>query len=143
MKQIEIWGTIVLTVTIALCIISGIGGGGIVLPLLMLFFNMQMTPAVAVSAIKTLLGGLVRFHTILNERHPEKDAVSLDYSMSNFMLPSVLIGSVVGVFLNKILSEMILNILLTILLAILTWMAAGTAVKIYKKETNEFNEIEQ
>lgn len=142
MKQIEIWGTFVLTITIALCIISGIGGGGVVLPLLMIFFNLPTKTAVAVSGVKTLLGGLVRYHTILNERHPEKDAVSLDYSMSVLMLPTVLVGSITGVFLNKILPELILNILLTLLLAGLTLMASTKAKSIYKKESEEIKMIE-
>lgn len=142
MKQIEIWGTIVLTITIALCIISGIGGGGVVLPLLMIFFNLPTKTAVAVSGVKTLLGGIVRYHTILNERHPEKDATSLDYSMSVLMLPTVLVGSITGVFLNKILPELILNILLTLLLGGLTFMASTKAKSIYKKESDEIKAIE-
>lgn len=142
-KQIEIWGTLVLTVMIALAVISGIGGGGIVVPLLMIFYNMDTKEAVAVSGFTILLGSLVRYGTTVKQRHPDKDATTIEYGISNLMLPTVLVGSITGVFLNQILPEIILQVLLCLVLAFLTWMSAGKAKSIYKKESKEFDDIRE
>lgn len=143
LKPVEIGGTLVLALMIALAVISGIGGGGIVVPLLMMFYHMSTKTAVAVSGFTIFLGSIVRFGTTMKQRHPDKDATSIDYSISNLMLPNVLLGSISGVFLNELLPELVLQICLFIVLSFLTWAAYGTSVKIYNKETKELDEIEK
>lgn len=100
MKTIEIYGIIVMTIMIMMAVIAGIGGGGIMVPLLMIFFNMQTKEAAAVSGFTIWFGSIIRYSTNFNQRHPDKDAVAIDYGLSNLMLPTVLVGSVSGVFLN-------------------------------------------
>jgi len=41
MFPIEIIGTVVLTFLMALAVMAGIGGGGIIVPLLMAFYNLN------------------------------------------------------------------------------------------------------
>lgn len=120
LKGIEIGGTIVLTVLMALAVMSGIGGGGIIVPLLMIFYGMDTKTAVAVSGFTILTGSITRYITTIKNRHPEKDATSIEYGLTNIMLPTVLLGSIVGVFLNTILPALVLQILLCVLLTFLT-----------------------
>lgn len=97
-----------LTILMALAVMSGIGGGGIIVPLLMAFYDMSTKEAVAVSGFTILSGSICRYFTTYKNRHPEKDATTIEYSLTNVMLPTVLLGSIVGVFLNTILPALVL-----------------------------------
>ena len=41
LQGIEIGGTVVLTILMALAVMSGMGGGGIIVPLLMAFYQLE------------------------------------------------------------------------------------------------------
>ena len=137
MHSSEILGTIVLTFLMALAVISGIGGGGIIVSLLMVFYKLNTHEAIAVSGFTIFMGSLARYMMTLNKRHPDKDATLVDYSLANIMLPTVLVGSLFGVFLNLILPSMILQICLSVVLAILAITSGFKAVDIYSKESIE------
>lgn len=92
----------------ALAVMSGIGGGGIIVPLLMIFYKLDTKEAVAVSGFTILTGSITRYIITFNDRHPLKDATCIDYGITNVMLPTVLIGSIVGVFFNLLLPAIII-----------------------------------
>ena len=92
----------------ALAVMSGIGGGGIIVPLLMVFYKLQTKKAIAVSGFTILIGSLSRFFMTYKARHPKKDATCIEYSVTNVMLPVVLMGSVAGVFFNVIFPSVII-----------------------------------
>jgi uncharacterized membrane protein YfcA len=77
----------------ALSTVAGIGGGGIVIPFCMKFFNFQMKEAISLSGFSILTCSITRFIYNFNAKHPEKDAVVIDYGLASVMLPTVLIGS--------------------------------------------------
>lgn len=108
LHESELLGTVVLTILMALAVISGIGGGGIIVSLLMSFYKLNTREAIAVSGFTIFAGSISRFVITLKKRHPEKDAPVIDYSLANIMLPTVLIGSLVGVFLNLMLPAFML-----------------------------------
>jgi uncharacterized membrane protein YfcA len=139
--MIEIWGTAVLAVTKTLAVISGIGGGGIVVPLLMVFYNMNTKEAVAISGFTMLMGCCCRYGIVLRMRHPDKDATTVDYSVANLMLPTVLLGSVTGVFINQLLPDIILQFFLCFVLFTLTWFSFQKSRELYNKESSEFDDI--
>jgi len=116
----EAFGTAVLTVLMALAVMSGIGGGGIIVPLLIVFYKLDTKAAISVSGCTILSGSICRYFITLNERHPHKDATCIEYGLSNVMLPIVLIGSLSGVIFNMILPSVVLQICLTGLLSLLT-----------------------
>ena len=91
----------------ALAVMSGIGGGGIIVPLLMVFYKLSTKEAIAVSGFTILTGSICRFVITLNQRHPDKDAPCIEYGLSNVMLPTVLIGSVAGVFFNLLMPAIV------------------------------------
>jgi len=138
--KIEIIGTIILTILMALAVMSGIGGGGIIVPLLMAFYDLYTKQAIAVSGFTIFLGSIVRYFITLKERHPDKDATCVEYGLSNVMLPTILIGSLTGVFFNMMLPSIVLQILLTLLLGFLTYNSAMKARSIYRKENKRFEE---
>lgn len=108
LKAKEIYGTVVLTIFMVLAVVSGIGGGGIVVPLLMVFYDIDTKKAVAVSGFTILSGSICRYVTTVNNRHPDKDSTCIEYSLTNLMLPTVLIGSITGVFINLLFPSLIL-----------------------------------
>lgn len=94
-----------------------------------------MKQAIAVSGFTILTGSIARYFSTINNRHPEKDSTTIEYGLSNVMLPAVLVGSNLGVFFNMIMPSIILQILLTHLLLFLSVQGAFKAKEIYDKET--------
>lgn len=92
----------------AMAVISGIGGGGIIVSLLMVFYKLNTREAIAVSGFTIFVGSISRFIITINKRHPERDSPVIDYSLTNIMLPTVIIGSLFGVFLNLMLPSLVL-----------------------------------
>jgi uncharacterized membrane protein YfcA len=137
MMPIEIGGTFVLTILMALAVMSGIGGGGIIVPLLMVFFKLETKAAIAVSGFTILSGSISRFLLTYKARHPLKEATCIEYSVTNVMLPVVLIGSVAGVFFNVIFPSVIIQISLTLLLLFLSIQSSIKASDIYRKENED------
>lgn len=136
-QGIEIGGTVVLTILMAMAVMSGIGGGGIIVPLLMIFYSLETKAAVAVSGFTILTGSITRFIITYTDKHPNKDAVCIDYGVTNVMLPTVLVGSIAGVFFNLALPAILVQITLTLLLLFLTVNGARKARQIYNKENEE------
>lgn len=99
---------------------GGIGGGGAVVPFTMSFFGFLTKEAIAISGFCIFMCSLFRYVYQLNDKHPEKDAVIIDYSLASIMLPAVMMGSMVGVLANVILPPLILQTSLTGLLVFLT-----------------------
>ena len=78
---------------------------------------------------------LARFFFNYNERHPEKpNCTSIDYGMTNVMMPLTLVGAIIGAYVYVSFPTVILQILLTLLLISLTVQSARKAKEIYAKE---------
>ena len=92
----------------ALCTMAGIGGGGVVVPFCMTFFFFDTKSAIAISGFSIFACSIARFLFNLNQKHPEKDAVLIDYGVATVMLPSVMMGSLLGVFFNVMLPALVL-----------------------------------
>lgn len=68
---------------------------------------------------------LARFFFNFNERHPEKpNCTSIDYGMTNVMMPLTLVGAITGAYVYVTFPSIILQILLTFLLILLTMQSA-------------------
>ena len=105
----EIIGTITFALFMALSTVAGIGGGGVAIPMVMGFFDFEMKPAIAISSFSIMITTLARFMFNFNERHPEKpDCTSIDYGMTNVMMPLTLIGSLIGAFIYVSFPEIVL-----------------------------------
>ena len=137
LENLEIWGTAVLTIFMAVAIMSGIGGGGVIVCLLMFFFKLDTKSAIAINYFAIFSGAATRFIVTFNERHPEKDATTIDYGISNIMLPLVMMGTIFGIYCNMLLPELVIEILLALVLGVLTVFAFNKWSTIYKKETDE------
>ena len=135
MQPTEIAGFVILSVIMSLSTVAGIGGGGIVVPLIMVFYQFETKRAIAISGFSILTCSITRFFFTIKQKHPEKDMVVVDYSLATIMLPSVLIGSYLGVIFNVAFPSLILVIILTLLLSALSIQAGLQSIKIFKNET--------
>ena len=117
--------------------IAGIGGGGVVVPLLMTFFDFDTKEAIAISGFSILLCSVTRFAFNYRLKHPEKDSVALDYNLASVMLPTVLMGSFIGVLVNVSFPPLILQIILTIVLLFLTIQSGFKGKEIFNMETQK------
>ena len=116
----ELYGIIVLTILIALANVGGVGGGGLIIPVIMAFFSFDMKDAIAISGFTIFAGSVARFIYGYNSRHPDKDATVIDYGIVIVMMPLVLVGSFIGVLVNIMLPPILLSFFLTVVLILLT-----------------------
>ena len=101
-------GILVLLILLTLSSIGGVGGGGVVIPFLMTLFNFTTKSAIAISGFAIFISSLARYLFQLSDKHPEKDAVLIDYGLATIMLPIVIMGSMVGVLANVMLPSLVL-----------------------------------
>ena len=92
----------------AFSVMAGVGGGGIVVSLCMMCFQFDTKSAIALSGFSILICAVLRFFYNIDQKHPEKDAVVIDYGLATVMLPTVLMGSLIGVFINVMFPALIL-----------------------------------
>lgn len=94
---------------------AGIGGGGAILPILLLF-GFSANVAVALSNTIILIGAVTRFIFEFNNTHPSKKATLIDYGIVILMLPAVMVGSFIGVQLNLISPHIVILVTLGVVL---------------------------
>ena len=94
---------IFITIGSALSNAGGIGGGGLLIPILILILNFGTHEAIPISKLMIFTGALTAFIMGLKNKHPYRDATALDYNIAGILIPMILFGTIVGVTLNKIL----------------------------------------
>ena len=93
------------------------------IPFCMTFLGFSTKHAIAISGFTIFFCSVVRFLFFMNHKHPERDAVLIDYDLASIMLPIVMMGSMIGALASITLPNLVLQILLTLLmvsLAVLT-----------------------
>lgn len=90
------------------------------MPLTITFFGFSTKEAIAISGFSILTGSIGRYLFNINNRHPEKDATEIDYGVAALMLPTVLVGSFIGVFINIMFPALVLQAILFLLLGFLS-----------------------
>lgn len=105
---LEIAGTFVLSMIMALCTMAGIGGGGVTVPLIQNLFQFSLKKAIALSGFSIFVCSVTRFIVNFKQKHPEKNTVSLDYGLATVMNPTVLMGSFIGVIFNTWFPDLVI-----------------------------------
>ena len=136
----EFVGLFLLSALVGLANVSGIGGGGITVPLVGLCWGFSTKKAIALSGATIFFGQIVRFIYQIKNKHPEKKATHIDYGITIVMFPLVLTGTTIGVLVNLSFPPIILNACLCIILLILGIQSIFAAKKRYDKETRDMKE---
>ena len=112
------------------------GGGGVVLPIAMLFFQFDAKNAIALSNFSIFLSSLIRFLSNAHRPHPLKNGKGLlvDHNLSILMLPLIVSGSSIGVVLNIWLPNLIIIISYVFGLVFLGYGVFKKALKLFKAE---------
>jgi len=94
MDSSDFWGTLTVTLGLLVAAAGGIGGGGILVPLLILIFNFSPKFAVPLSNF-TIVGSSIT-NMVLNipKRHPECDRPLVDWDLILVMEPLTMAGAV-------------------------------------------------
>eukprot|EP00913_Durusdinium_trenchii_P031132 g29152.t1 len=88
---------------------GGVGGGGILVPLYMLFLRFRPRHAVALSNI-TVLGGAMANTGVNLLRRDENGRSLIDWNIIVMMEPATIGGTIVGSFLSKYLADFVLMV---------------------------------
>ena len=131
----DVLGFICATLGLMVAAGGGIGGGGILVPILILVMGFSPKHAIPLSNI-TVFGGAVA-NTLLNinKRHPLVDRPMVDWNLILVMEPLTIAGALCGAFLNKLLSETLLVVMLVVLLSFTAYNTLRKACKMYALET--------
>ena len=99
---------------------TGIGGGEIMVPLLVLLFLFETHAAVPLSLMIMLGGSFINTLMRIPRRHPDLDRPLINYSLVAYTLCPLLIGSTSGVLINRTIPDWLILLTMTGLLFYLT-----------------------
>merc|ERR1711998_7790 len=113
---------------------GGIGGGGVLVPLLILVMGFAIKSAIPLSNI-TILGGAI-FHIGRNifRRHPLADRPLIDWNFICLMQPMLIAGAVIGSFVNKVVADWFLAVFLFVILILTARRTWSNGMKQWAKE---------
>lgn len=138
----EIFGSMSAFVAIILASGSGLGGGGLLVPLYILIMTMSSHEAVPLSKSTIFGGAIASFLLNVKKRHPLVHSRPLiDYETMLLMEPMTLAGTIVGVNLNAVFPEWLITMLIVLLLTQTTIRMYHKGKKIWKEEADAENDI--
>lgn len=133
----EAIGLIFILIGSALSNAGGIGGGGLLIPILLLLLGFYTHEAIPISKLMIFTGALTSFVLGFRQRHPSRNSISIDYNIPLLLVPLLLFGTMVGVTLNKVTPPWLILVSLTIVLVVNTTKTAQKARTLYAKENKE------
>ena len=94
MKEIEFWGMVVTFAVLWFANMGGVGGGGMLVPVCIIFFRFDAKNAIALSNFSIFLSSVIRFLLNAKKPHPLKKGKGLlvDHNLSVLMLPMIISG---------------------------------------------------
>ena len=133
----EIVAICLLPILLAFASVAGVGGGVVVVPIVIGFYQMAAKEAIAISAVIVLESAVIRFFFFSAwKEHPEiKGRTEIDYSLVRMVYPLFMIGSYVGVILYILFSELWICILVITIMSTLSIQMIYTSIKKFKAET--------
>lgn len=134
----EILGSIVLFVTSALTNASGVGGGGVINPILGFIFKFNAQEGISMSKLIVFIGALtaiINTRNIMNPNIPYK--ASVDFNILIITIPLLLFGCSVGVLINQTFPDIIQYLILSLFYAITFWNSLKMANNLNKSESNK------
>ena len=121
-------------ITIMLSIGGGIGPGAILVAIYIIVMDFPPKVAIPLSCVTGL--GMNTFGTLLNckRRHPLSDRPIIDWDLILVMQPVVLLGALIGTYVNKVLEAKTLTVMLVLLLSVVAHMTLKKAKRMHHVE---------
>jgi uncharacterized membrane protein YfcA len=144
MKERELWGMIVVFGCLWLANMGGVGGGGMVVPIAMLFFKFDAKNAIALSNFSIFLSSAIRYLLNSPKPHPLKNGNGLlvDLNLALIMLPMIISGVSFGVIINIVMPDLIICAFFVIMLSYLGSGVVKKALKLRGIENEKLSKIE-
>lgn len=139
----DMWGTIFVILGLLVAASGGIGGGGILVPLLILVFGFSPKHAIPLSNFTILGSSITNMALNVPKRHPLANRPLVDWDLILVMEPLTMAGAIVGAFITKVLPDWILVVSLVILLAFTTWKTLKKGFSQFKKESKYFEDMKK
>ena len=130
----EFFGLVMIVIGSAFSNAGGIGGGGLLIPILLLILNFYTHEAIPISKLMIFTGALTSFILGFRQKHPMRNSISIDYNIPLLLVPMLLFGTMVGVTLNKVTPPWLILVSLTAVLIINTYKTLRRGVKLYREE---------
>ena len=119
---------------------GGIGGGGMLVPLLILIFEFSPKYAIPLSNFTIVGSSITNIVLNLVKRHPDADRPLVDWDLILVMEPLTMVGAIVGAFMSKVLPDWLLSVSLVLLLAVTTEATLKKGIQQWNKESAIFAE---
>ena len=128
---------------IVICIITftnagGLGGGGVIVPLMMGLYRFDAKNAIAISNFATPWSAVVRFVKNTGESHPLKNGkgILIDYNICTLMLPSAIVGASIGSIVNQMMPDPVILAFFILATAAMVYQALKKYCNLRKSERN-------
>ena len=106
-------GVLLISLMNGLANAGGVGGGDILIPFMMIFFQLSIPECVPVANALAFISTLTRFIVNRKQRHPYRPwRVIIDYEVTALSMPIVSLGTMIGVQTSRYLSELAMVIML-------------------------------
>ena len=143
MDAADFWGTLLIGLGSMIAASGGIGGGGMLVPLLILIFEFKPKYAIPLSNFTIVGSSITNIVLNLVKRHPHANRPLVDWDLILVMEPLTMVGAIVGAFMSKILPDWLLSVSLVILLAVTTEATLKKGIQQWNKESALFAEEEK
>jgi len=91
---------------ITLSNMGGLSGAGSNIPIILIFYHMDMAGAVPLSAFVAVSATTLRFILNFNQKHPHKpNANAINYEVCEITMPFVFLGSFYGINLGHMMND--------------------------------------
>ena len=139
-NTLEWFGNIMTLIVLLTSNFGGLGGGGALIPVAMIFYGFDTKQAIGLSNASICVASICRYIFNFNKSHPLKQGkgVLVDYNIASLMLPMIVVGATTGVMVNKILPPIIVAIVFTILLVFFTITTFRKLLKLIAAERVKF-----
>ena len=128
----KILGLISIVLVSALANAGGIGGGEIIVPVYIFLFDWTVGDSIPLSKATIFAGAFINYFMIVGLWSPiDKGAFLINYEISAYIIPLVLAGTMIGVFLTKLLPSFLIFSALVIYISISTYEIYFKAVKLW------------
>ena len=81
------------------------------------------------------MAAITRFILNYKDKHPYNDSVPIDYRIAMVLLPTIVLGSSMGIYLHQVLPEIVCSILLVLLLFFTAAKSWFKGKKMFKEES--------
>lgn len=134
LSQTEILGSIGAFVAGILSAGSGLGGGGLLVPLYILLMGLSSHEAIPLSKATIFGSAIASFIINARSKHPlARNRPLIDYETMLMMEPMTLAGTIIGVNMNAVFPEWLITVCIV-------WLLTKTALRTFAKGTKMWHD---